>query len=223
MEPEERRINRHDAVVKLVLSHSPRIGGLIIDAYGLKCLSPSITLMENVRLDLQAEEGINKRYPDIAGYIDTGIMRVSIIIEVKRLLKDLWWSGEQYLSYMGNSRLFFIAVPERLVGECICRVRRPQCVLGKIGVINADNGDIVVMPSVQDCGFGKETRMLSNMLADGRYRPEGLPVRLPMDVVPFLDMDGLRIRTPYLYLARAMGRSGYEIGSGVTRNKPPPG
>lgn len=74
------------------------------------------------------------------------VNRFFISIEIKTSFDDIWDSTID--KYLGATRLFFIAAPKNLLHPIIQKYRRhPQKEI--IGLIDADSGEVVVLPKPQ--------------------------------------------------------------------------
>lgn len=130
-----------------------------------------------------------------------------ISIEIKTSYNDIWESSID--KYLGATRLFFIAAPRRLLLDTIMKYRgHPKKEL--IGMIDADSGEVVVLPQYQDFQKDRCDRLLAHCYTSehrypfccGDVEPYGVHRIMENDASApeWVDHDGIRVNTAYLDL-----------------------
>ncbi len=87
-----------------------------------------------------------------------------VSIETKNSQSDLMKDGK-ILSYLGATSYAFLAVPERLIPDAIDKIDSYDDRAQYIGLINADNGDIILFPASQEelLDRARQDRLLASM------------------------------------------------------------
>lgn len=103
-----------------------------------------------------------------------------VSIEIKRDLSDLQ-RDEKILQYLGAVHYCFLAVPEKMLMDGIDKIRSFGACAHYVGLINSDNGDIVVMPDSQEDIQVRERqdRLLANMRCNPKWFDEPEEVYVP--------------------------------------------
>ena len=128
-------------------------------------------------------------------------------IEIKTSVDDIWKSSID--KYLGATRLFFIAAPKSLLRHLIQRYRtHPRKEV--IGIIDADSGQVVVLPQYQDFQKDRCDRLLARCYTSehrypfccGDVEPYGIHRVMENDnpAPEWTDCGGLRVNTAYLNL-----------------------
>ena len=132
-----------------------------------------------------------------------------ISVEIKTTVDDIWKSSID--KYLGATRLFFIAAPKSLLRHLVQRYRsHPRKEV--IGIINADSGQVVVLPKYQDFQKDRCDRLLARCYTSehrfpfccGDVEPYGIHRIMETDAPAptWVDRDGLRVNEAYLDLFR---------------------
>ena len=135
------------------------------------------------------------------------VNRCVVSIEIKTSTDDIWRSSID--KYLGATRLFFIAAPKTLLHQVILRYHsHPRKEV--IGVIDADAGQIVVLPQFQDFQKDRCDRLLARCYTSEHRYPFCCGDVEPYDIrritendnsaPEWIDHDGLRVNTAYLNL-----------------------
>jgi hypothetical protein len=147
--------------------------------------------------------------------IDKGKPRRKIVskffmsIEIKTSADDIWNSSID--KYLGATRLFFIAAPRPLLRQLVLKYNsHPRKEV--IGVVDADSGQIVILPQYQDSPRDRCDRLLARCYtSEHRYpfcsrdvEPYGVHRIMENDAPApvWVDRDGLRVNAAYLDLFR---------------------
>ena len=127
-----------------------------------------------------------------------------VSIEIKRDLSDLQ-RDEKILQYLGAVHYCFLAVPEKMLLESICKIKSFKENKNLVGLINSDTGDIVVMPDSQEEIQVRERqdRLLANMHCNPKWFDDPEEVYLPHKYYTgqtpdsFVERDGLILNKKY--------------------------
>ena len=132
------------------------------------------------------------------------VSKYIISIEIKTSYNDIWESSID--KYLGATRLFFIAAPRRLLRDLVEKYRRhPKKEV--IGMIDADSGEIVVLPQYQDFQKDRCDRLLARCYTSehrypfccGDVEPYGVH-RIPENdnsAFKWEDINGRRVNVAY--------------------------
>ena len=137
------------------------------------------------------------------------VSRYILSIEIKTSLDDILKSSID--KYLGATRLFFIAVPRRLLRPLVQKYRRhPRKEV--IGMVDADSGEVVVLPQCQDFQKDRCDRLLARCYTSEHRFPFCCGDVEPYEIHRIMendapapeweDRDGLRVNTKYLDLFR---------------------
>ncbi len=120
---------------------------------------------------------------------------ISVGVEIKVEKNDLLF-GEKLHYELGVTDYFFLAVPRRLVPAAIYVLKRQQPAdIPKIGLIDLDNGEIIILPQKNE-KTGGVLPILSNALRKGYVRME-IPADLEDNPVFFYPYKGFRVNVKY--------------------------
>ncbi len=143
--------------------------------------------------------------------LDKGKLRSKIVnrffvsIEIKTTFDDIWDSSID--KYLGATRLFFIAAPRSLLRPIIQRYHgHPRKEI--IGLVDADTGEVVVLPQLQAFQKDRCDRLLARcytslhrypfccgdveLYGNHRIMENGAPAP------EWVDRDGIRVNAAYL-------------------------
>ena len=143
--------------------------------------------------------------------LDKGRTRKKIVdryilsIEIKTSVKDIWETSVD--KYLGATRLFFIAAPSRLLPAIIERYdKHPRKDL--IGIIDADTGEIVALPRLQNFIKDRSDRLLARCYTSEHRYPfcsedvEPYEIHRVIEIgnpaPEWIDYTGLRVNKNYL-------------------------
>lgn len=103
-----------------------------------------------------------------------------VSIETKRKRKDLL-RDNKILQYLGAVDYCFLAVPKDLLSDGVGKICSFEDYKGFVGLINSDNGDIVIMPESQGEIQVRERqdRLLANMHSNPKRFDDPEEVYLP--------------------------------------------
>jgi len=144
----------------------------------------------------------------------------TVSIEIKTHLDDL--IGDRKIDqYIGATSWLFIAVPETLITAAVAKIRENPSTMKYKGLINAETGEIVIMPQEQR-DFSRErcTRLHGQMHASKKRMPwydvEGLyqlhnnsinPIPKPT----WKRIDGMKVNDSYVELVLSEKELGYSL------------
>lgn len=128
-----------------------------------------------------------------------------VSIEIKTRVDDIWNSSID--KYLGATRLFFIAAPGSLLRHVILKYRQhPRKEV--IGLIDADSGQVVVLPQFQDFQKDRCDRLLARCYTSEHRYPfccedvEPYSIRRIAEndnpTPEWVDCGGLRVNAAYV-------------------------
>lgn len=137
----------------------------------------------------------------------------SVAIEIKASVDDLV-NDKKMEQYMGAIPFFFLAVPSVLIIPAIQRIEKIPAFRNRIGLIDIDNGKIVIMPQ-EDENYDKDRN--DKLLGAMNINPKRFsntdqgymvrPVSIDAWTPPlFTHYDGRQINTDYLKLFKDLDR-----------------
>ena len=137
------------------------------------------------------------------------VNRFVLSIEIKTSTDDIWRSSID--AYLGATRLFFIAAPKALLRQIVLKYRsHPRKEV--IGIIDADSGQVVILPQYQEFQKDRCDRLLARCYTSVHGYPfctgdvEPYCIRRIMEdetsIPKWIDHDGLRINADYRGLFR---------------------
>lgn len=132
-----------------------------------------------------------------------------VSIEIKRTLSDLL-KDTKIPQYLGAVHYCFLAVPKDMLPDGIEKIRSFDDSENYVGLINSDNGDIVIMPDSQEEIQVRERqdRLLANMHSNPKWfdSPEDVyvPHKYYTGQTPntFMERDGLLLNKKYNNLVK---------------------
>ena len=132
-----------------------------------------------------------------------------VSIEIKRSRSDLM-RDEKIPQYLGAVHYCFLAVPTNLLSDGIEKIRSFEDCEGLVGLINSDDGDIVIMPDSQEEIQVRERqdRLLANMHCNPKWFDAPEEVYVPHEYhtgqTPdsFVEKDGFILNKKYMNLLK---------------------
>ena len=127
-----------------------------------------------------------------------------ISLEIKTTERDIWQSSVE--KYLGATRQFFIAAPSKLLPAVIERYSHDSQ-KGKIGIVDTDNGQVVVLPQFQNYSKERANALLAHCYTSShRYssyndtEPYELRRVIPRDEsqTSFIYYNGLNVNREYI-------------------------
>ena len=146
---------------------------------------------------------------------ELGYRNMHISIEIKTTASDLYCDRKMQ-QYLGATDFFFLSVPHELIRDGIKKIRQFQSNIPFVGLIDATNGKIVVMPSPQDGRKDKDRqdRLLACIYSTKKRsdKPEAAYLLHATEIgvsppLTFVSMGGMQVNKEYSSIVAGLTRN----------------